>query len=112
MRLPASSLLGLTLALAGTASAAAPPAPTARIDVLGDPLPEDAVARLGSGRFRLEGPRERTATLSPDGKLIASFDPSAEKPCVELIDAKTGRRTRSFPSEVCRELRFSPDGKV
>src|SRR5207244_2446709 len=51
---------------------AAPPAPAARVDVLGDPLPDGALARLGSRRLR---PGERTCAVafSPDGRRLASW---------------------------------------
>jgi WD40 repeat protein len=53
------------------ALAAGPPLPA--LDDLGDPLPEGAVARLGSSRFLHDG--IAGPVLSPDGKFIATATP-------------------------------------
>ena len=58
-------------------------------DVLGDPLPEGAVARLGTRRMC--GPTEpRWAAFSPDGTKVASSDFAT----VTVWDAATGREPR------------------
>jgi hypothetical protein len=91
-----------------TALGAAPPA--RRADAFGDPLPEDAIARLGTTRFRCEG-RGRSV-LSPDGKLIAV----GVREGVRLLDASTGNVARLLridrDSFYHGEPRFSPDGKL
>jgi hypothetical protein len=48
-----------------------PPAP--HLDAYGDPLPDGAVARLGTLRFSHRAPNFLRAAISPDGKTIASI---------------------------------------
>jgi WD40 repeat protein len=65
-----ASLCGLTLqAGAFPIVPASPDRP--RVDLYGDPLPERAIARLGSARFRHPGAVHAVA-FSPDGKLVAA----------------------------------------
>src|SRR5205814_241323 len=45
--------------------------PTARTDADGIPLPEGAIARLGSARFRFDGYPYCAPAFSPDGQLVA-----------------------------------------
>jgi WD40 repeat protein len=103
-----------------------PPAGAARADRHGDPLPEGAVARLGTVRL-WHGGHVGALALSADGKLLASGsnlrwrhttagswtgDPSDGR--VRLWDTTTGKQLRSFragPHPV-RCLNFSPDGKL
>jgi WD40 repeat protein len=89
------------------------PARKDRTDLHGDLLPDGAIARLGTIRFR-HPDRVRVVAFSPDGKMIASaclFDHNY----IYLWDASTG-------TAVCRieppggwargPIAFSPDGKV
>jgi len=76
-------------------------------DRLGDPLPSDAVARIGTVRFRHRD-LVTCAQWSPDGKrvLSGSYD------CLALWDAETGKRIRTLKTEskvLC--VRYSSDGK-
>lgn len=75
-----------------------------------EPLPDGAVARLGTTRFRHAG-RVQVATVSPDGKFIATAE---EGRPVHLWDAATGRvlRDLSGNSRLTKALAFSPDGRT
>jgi WD40 repeat protein len=81
-----------------------------RVDTFGDPLPDGALARLGTVRFR-QGNSIHAVAISPDGKTIASAGyPTA----THLWDAATGKRTgRLEGSEYSiYSLAFLPDGKT
>lgn len=89
-----------------------PRAMKAREDLYGDPLPQGAVARLGTIRFRHAGAVHEVA-FSQDGKLLAAS--SDDRKMVVIWDRATGRKLREIlltkhilpPTH----LRFSPDGK-
>jgi len=104
-------VLGLVLAgsLASwlAPSRAGEPAAPARRDALGDPLPEGALARLGSTRFRHGGTVWHLA-FSPDGKTVAS---SSNGQAVRIWDVKTGRKVRESERRYGGgALAYSPDG--
>lgn len=63
----------------------------ARVDALGDPLPEAAVARLGTVRFRTGGPIAQMA-YAPDGRLLAAVGGHG----LALFDPRDGRRLRAL----------------
>jgi RNA polymerase sigma factor (sigma-70 family) len=71
--------------------AAVPAAPAGRpkpgLDRHGDALPEGALLRIGTRRFRTGGVA-RQVIISPDGKTVAA----ASGPGVELIDLGSGKR--------------------
>jgi WD40 repeat protein len=90
----------------------APPAaegPAVAADRFGDPLPEGAVARLGTQRFRHEW-WVGAGALSPDGKTIATLSSLT----VSLWDAATGRELRRLHTggQFQFALAFSPDGRT
>src|SRR5262245_30010893 len=93
-----------------------------RVDALGDPLPEGAIARLGTTRMRHSHLPDRylwglgCITWSPDGKMIAttSYEDTVGVEA-RLWEASTGKplcplanNTRYGPSFV----RFTPDSKT
>ncbi len=105
------SALCLAISAAATApaddQAKAPERGPRRADLLGDPLPEGAVARLGTLRFRHESPIEAIA-FSPDGKIVAT----GHSPIARLWDVATGKELRRLQGFHGRGLVFSPDGKT
>jgi RNA polymerase sigma factor (sigma-70 family) len=91
------------------AAAKAPDAPQPRADRYGDALPEGAVARLGTVRFRHEW-AVHCAALSPDGRLVAA----GGNRTIRIWDAATGKELRRLagPERITHALAFSPDSKV
>src|SRR5437899_1423027 len=87
------SLAVLVLLTAILDARAAPPAERKpRLDAHGDLLPDDALARLGSRRFREAGRITATA-LSPDGNVL--FVSGFRRP-TRLLTAATGKELRRF----------------
>jgi RNA polymerase sigma factor (sigma-70 family) len=88
------------------------PAKSNRTDTHGDPLPSEAVLRLGGLRFRHGAVLEHLA-YAPDGKTLAS----AGGGDVHVWETATGRRLHHFQGErdttgFVTRLAFSPDGKT
>lgn len=84
-----------------------------RVDRLGDPLPEGALLRLGTIRYRAAAAINEAA-LSPDGKILATACESG----ITLFDLATGKPRHLRDSAVPNgfdvngsKLSFSPDGK-
>jgi len=81
-----------------------------RLDLFGDELPEGAIARLGTIRFRHRA-NVRAVAISPDSSIVASSSRDGD---VRLWEAASGKLLfildpdRAFPIEA---LAFSPDGK-
>src|SRR5207245_843841 len=89
---------------ASTATAADKP----RLDTHGDPLPDGAIARLGTVRFRGQF---QGAALSPDGKTLAVSNFQA----LTLFDVATGKTIKTLRNERgigMASVVFSPDGKM
>jgi WD40 repeat protein len=102
--LAAAILLACDLTLGGADLMGAPP------DRFGDPLPEGALALLGTTRFRQGLAVTSRALFSRDGKKIAS---AGTEHGVYLWDAVTGRLLRRLTDHTLENaLAFSPDGKL
>src|SRR6516164_7047423 len=56
------------------------------VDLYGDPLPDGAVARLGTVRFR----QGHVGAVSPDGKMLATSYGGV----IRLVDCQTGKTLR------------------
>jgi RNA polymerase sigma factor (sigma-70 family) len=105
---------GLLWQQAGERPAVSPPArraapPPVRTDRYGDPLPAEAVARLGTIRFRSE--TNYLLAYTPDGKFLVTGGQSA----VVLLDAATGKEVRRLGTDLPYYLNaatLSPDGKL
>jgi RNA polymerase sigma factor (sigma-70 family) len=84
--------------------------PPAHVDLQGDPLPDHAVARLGTVRFRASG-LVLACAYSPDGKTLAAG--SADH-TVTLFDATTGtpiRRLQGYQQDIT-SLAYAPDSRT
>jgi WD40 repeat protein len=112
-RIAAAMVLALFLTCLSCRPAAAQPStphsPQIRLDGDGNPLPEGAITRLGTTRFRSQ--QERPYFLvSPDGRTIALEDQFR----VALLDASTGavRHYLSERTACSKPLAFSADGRL
>src|SRR4051812_46217360 len=90
------------------AQAQGPPAP--RLDLHGDPLPEGAVARLGTVRLR-HGYLLSGLAFSADGKEVFAAD---YYPGVHVWDAATGAERRRLlrAESYGHGMALSPDGRT
>src|SRR5713101_1723863 len=78
-----------------------------RADLYGDPLPEGAIARLGTVRFRHR--LIQTVAWSPDSAILASA--TLYECTIRLWDVATGKEPRRMP-ESATAIAWSPDGKT
>jgi WD40 repeat protein len=69
-------------------------ATTPRVDLFGDPLPAGALVRLGTTRFRHDGPMLAVA-YAADGKTLVT---ASEDQTVRRWDAMTGKELKRFPA--------------
>ncbi|MBI5211063.1 MAG: WD40 repeat domain-containing protein [Elusimicrobia bacterium] len=103
---PASRPSALVFAAAALSLALPALGAEARVDAFGDPLPERAVARLGSLRGHLGN---FNTSLTPDGKSLVLL---REKSTIEFLDPETWKTQRSLEGGgELSEIAFSPDGK-
>jgi len=86
------------------------PQQPARRDQHGDPLPEGAIARIGTVRLRHAGPVSALA-YSHDGKVLAS---GSEDGTIRLWDATTGKKLQCLARQqgMVAEIHFSADGRM
>jgi WD40 repeat protein len=109
-----ATLVGFAFAVPGWGEGppTEPKPPHARVDLYGDSLPEGAIARLGSVRFRHRG-AVRAVAFSEDGELLAAS--SDGQNMVVIWERKTGRKLREISlgedGHPPDQLRFSRDGK-
>jgi WD40 repeat protein len=99
------------IALAEKDPAKPDPEKPARLDLFGDPLPEAAIARMGTVRFKVPSRTVTTGVYSPDGKVLAT---GGWYGGIWLWDPETGKRLRPLELESwppVHALAFSPDGK-
>jgi RNA polymerase sigma factor (sigma-70 family) len=82
------------------------------LDRFGDPLPDGAIARLGTKRFGHDYYTE-SAVWSPDGKVIASLGGNSVGRPLCLWDAATGKELHQLAATApVLTAAFSPDGKT
>jgi len=98
--------LGIALALAQSACQAPPKPPS--LDRYGDPLPEGAIARLGTIRLRHFWGAS-SPVLSRDGRVLMAGD----QDILRFWDTTSGKEIRHFDAKIgqIRVMKTSPDGK-
>jgi RNA polymerase sigma factor (sigma-70 family) len=95
------------------------PQPKAANDLEGDPLPDGAIARLGTARLR-HGQNVQAVVFAPDSKTVVS---TGHDHLARQWDVTTGRQVGSFGAQADRDkpyaatrwmhsVAFSPDGKT
>jgi len=83
--------------------------PAAKHDVYGDALPNGAISRMGTVRFR-HGGRITQIAFSPDGRTIYSASPDDKM--VRAWDAANGRELKQFAGKGgIWSVAVTPDGK-
>lgn len=97
----------------GEAPATPKATPAPRTDRYGDPLPEGAIARLGTIRFR-SGAQVFSVAYSPDGRLLATSGYDGTVCVWRTADGKEVFRILTPRTAVhgAPDIEFSPDGKL
>jgi WD40 repeat protein len=86
-----------------------PDVPRVRRDWDGEPLPDEAIARLGTTRFR-HGGDIMSLQFTPDGKWLISC---GIRTGARIWEAATGKEIQRFPEQAQAErLSLSPDGTL
>jgi WD40 repeat protein len=80
-----------------------------RTDRFGDPLPEGAVARLGTVRWRLDGDLADAMAVSRDGKTLVTANARSG---VTVWDMATGRILRRVPDKEDQGRRWLGNDKM
>src|SRR5262249_12441942 len=82
----------------------------ARVDLYGDPLPEGAIARMGTMSLRHVSSGGHASSFSPDGKLLATGGGTGT---VKVWETATGRFLWQTPhNELCYHYpAFTPNGR-
>jgi WD40 repeat protein len=117
---PVTVVLALVALVATAADDAAKPP---RLDVIGDPLPDGAIARLGTTRFQppdyvraaARSWDGRSLALSPDGASVAMTSGGGKAGTrIHFLDTRTGKTAHKYSvSNVDGErIQFSADGKT
>lgn len=103
--------LGAVLLILSTSAWAETRPKEPRTDLYGDPLPEGAIARFGSIRFRHDTLEINSIAFSPDGKLLASCGGDTT---VRIWAVPTGRQIHRLKGHTksVRSVAFSPDGRT
>jgi RNA polymerase sigma factor (sigma-70 family) len=85
---------------------------TVRVDDYGDPLPDGALRRLGTLRFRHGGGNICNLLLTPDGKRLVSNDYYGSR-MVRIWEMATGKLLRQFPGTFeRRNIALSANGRL
>src|SRR5205085_1684790 len=80
-----------------------------RVDANGDPLPPNAIARLGSLRF-LHGNWPHSLAFFPDGRTLLA---AGQEPFARAWNVADGREVRRYPADsAVMGAALSPDGKT
>ncbi len=97
-------LIAVLLFLIATPGLAEPGGP--HVDPEGNPLPAEAIARIGSSRLRVGGPLLH-AVYSPDGQRIVAVVPPDK---LQVWEAATGKLLRTIATEMKSTPALAWDG--
>jgi WD40 repeat protein len=106
-----TKFLAISIILIAEGTAASQDKPR-RTDLVGDPLPEGAIARIGTTRYRLQGWRSQLF-FSADGDTLTSVGSKGSENAFQFLEAATGKTLGevSVPDMYSSSADQSPDGK-